>query len=324
MIDAFVNELDLKSGLLIAGGTTLIGTVVGGLIAGPLGAGVGALVGAIIGGLTDFGIWLYQHWDTVKSRASDWWNGSIVPIFTQCGEELQDIKEHIHDFFDRAKEWFGDAGSRIKDWWNDSILSIFKQCGKEFDELPNKISSFMQKAKNKLDGIGSYFDNLWKTVAGKFTKLGSTVGNAFANAFKSAVNSVVNFVENNINGLIRAINRAINLINNIPGVNISPISTLSIPRMASGGQLSSGQLFVAREAGPELVGTMGGRSTVVNNQQIVEGVANGVYRGVRDAMAESEGGTPIIVQVVDRAGNVIEEIKAANLRAGRTLIPVDA
>ena len=289
-----------------------------------MGAGIGALVGAIIGGLGDFAIWLYQHWDTVKARASDWWNGSIVPIFTQLGEELKDTKEHIRDFFDRAKEWFGEAGSRIKDWWNDSILSIFKQCGKEFDELPNKISSFMQRAKNKLDGIGSYFDNLWKTVAGKFTKLGSTVGNAFANAFKSAVNSVINFVENNINGLIRAINRAINLINNIPGVNISPISTLSIPRMASGGQLSSGQLFVAREAGPELVGTMGGRSTVVNNQQIVDGVANGVYRGVRDAMAESDGGTPIIVQVVDRAGNVIEEIKAANLRAGRILIPVDA
>lgn len=144
LIDAFVNELDLKSGLLIAGGTTLISTVIGGLIGGPMGAGVGALVGVIIGGLTDFGIWLYQHWDTVKARASDWWNGSIVPIFTQCGEELQDIKEHIRDFFDRAKEWFGEAGSRIKDWWNDSILSIFKQCGKELDELPNKISSFMQ------------------------------------------------------------------------------------------------------------------------------------------------------------------------------------
>lgn len=324
LIDAFTTELDSKSGLLIAGGATLITTVIGGLLGGPMGAGIGALVGVIIGGLGDFAIWLYQHWDTVKARASDWWNGSIVPIFTQLGEELKNTKEHIRDFFDRAKEWFGEAGSRIKDWWNDSILSIFKQCGKEFDELPNKISSFMQRAKNKLDGIGSYFDNLWKTVAGKFTKLGSTVGNAFANAFKSAVNSVINFVENNINGLIRAINRAINLINNIPGVNISPISTLSIPRMASGGQLSSGQLFVAREAGPELVGTMGGRSTVVNNQQIVDGVANGVYRGVRDAMAESDGGTPIIVQVVDRAGNVIEEIKAANLRAGRTLIPVDA
>ena len=115
LIDAFTTELDSKSGLLIAGGATLISTVIGGLLGGPMGAGVGALVGAIIGGLGDFAIWLYQNWDTVKARASDWWNGSIVPIFTQLGEELKDTKEHIRDFFDRAKEWFGEAGSRIKD-----------------------------------------------------------------------------------------------------------------------------------------------------------------------------------------------------------------
>ena len=39
------------------------------------------------------------------------------------------------------------------------------------------------------------------------------------------------------------------------------------------------QLFLAREAGPELVGTVGGRTAVANNDQIVEGIA----RGVQDA-----------------------------------------
>lgn len=37
-----------------------------------------------------------------------------------------------------------------------------------------------------------------------------------------------------------------------------------------------GQLFIAREAGPELVGTMGGHNAVANNQQIVEGIQSGV------------------------------------------------
>ncbi len=46
----------------------------------------------------------------------------------------------------------------------------------------------------------------------------------------------------------------------------------------------AGQLFVAREAGPELVGTIGGHTAVVNNDQIVASVSDGVYRAVRSAM----------------------------------------
>ena len=45
-----------------------------------------------------------------------------------------------------------------------------------------------------------------------------------------------------------------------------------------------GQMFIAREAGPELVGTIGSRNAVVNNDQIVESVSAGVYRAVREAM----------------------------------------
>lgn len=45
---------------------------------------------------------------------------------------------------------------------------------------------------------------------------------------------------------------------------------------ASGGFVDSGQLFVAREAGPEMVGTIGGNTAVANNDQIVAGIQNGV------------------------------------------------
>ena len=45
-----------------------------------------------------------------------------------------------------------------------------------------------------------------------------------------------------------------------------------------------GQMFIAREAGPELVGTLGGHTAVMNNDQIVASVSDGVYRAVRSAM----------------------------------------
>lgn len=53
----------------------------------------------------------------------------------------------------------------------------------------------------------------------------------------------------------------------------------SIQEFAEGGQPVTGELFVAREAGPELVGSIGHKSTVMNNDQIVAGVANGVADG---------------------------------------------
>lgn len=38
-----------------------------------------------------------------------------------------------------------------------------------------------------------------------------------------------------------------------------------------------GQLFIANEAGPEMVGKMGNRNAVANNNQIVDGIKNGVF-----------------------------------------------
>lgn len=51
---------------------------------------------------------------------------------------------------------------------------------------------------------------------------------------------------------------------------------LDIPGFASGGFPTSGQLFIANEAGPELVGSIGNKTAVVNNDQIIQGVSEGV------------------------------------------------
>lgn len=55
---------------------------------------------------------------------------------------------------------------------------------------------------------------------------------------------------------------------------------------ASGGAFSTGQMFIAREAGPELVGRIGRSTAVMNNNQIVSSVASGVYSAVSAAMSQ--------------------------------------
>ena len=66
---------------------------------------------------------------------------------------------------------------------------------------------------------------------------------------------------------------------------------------ADGGFPAMGQLFIAREAGPELVGNIGGRSAVANNDQIVESVSIGVYQAVSAAMGGNDGGEPARINV---------------------------
>lgn len=59
-------------------------------------------------------------------------------------------------------------------------------------------------------------------------------------------------------------------------VSFDRISSVSIEPFASGGFPVSGQMFVAREDGPEMVGTIGRRTAVANNDQIEAGIANAV------------------------------------------------
>ena len=61
---------------------------------------------------------------------------------------------------------------------------------------------------------------------------------------------------------------------------VKPKFSHTVGRFASGGFVTSGDLFMAREAGPEFVGSIGGRTAVANNDQIVEAVSDGVYRAM--------------------------------------------
>lgn len=97
--------------------------------------------------------------------------------------------------------------------------------------------------------------------------------------FKGFVNGGLGLFENFINGVIGIVNNVISFINRLVGIlsiHIDLIPEVSIPRLATGGFVDEGQLFIANEAGAEMVGAMGRRTVVANNEQIVEGISAGV------------------------------------------------
>lgn len=95
-------------------------------------------------------------------------------------------------------------------------------------------------------------------------------------------NATLTAMERGMNNAIRSLNnviRQINKVSKFTGISLSYFSEISVDRiqyMAEGGFVDEGQLFIAREAGAEMVGAMGRRTAVANNDQIVEGISAGV------------------------------------------------
>lgn len=85
---------------------------------------------------------------------------------------------------------------------------------------------------------------------------------------------------------------------------IKSLQGITYGTFATGGFPTTGQLFIANEAGPELVGSMGNKTTVANNQQIVAGIA----RGVADANAEQNEllrrQNELLLAILQKEGNV--------------------
>lgn len=99
------------------------------------------------------------------------------------------------------------------------------------------------------------------------------------------VRQMANFIIGLVNGVIDAINDMFHIqfnglsvmgITLIPAFDIRLVDIPHIPFFEDGGFPNEGQLFIAREAGAEMVGAMGRRTAVANNDQIVEGISAGV------------------------------------------------
>lgn len=104
---------------------------------------------------------------------------------------------------------------------------------------------------------------------------------------------------------------------------------MNVEWYAKGGFPGRGDLFVANEAGPELVGTMGGRSAVANNQQIVEGIRQGVRDANSDEVRLLREQNDLLRAILEKEGNVeiplstiTNAMARKNQRDGGTFVPV--
>ena len=166
----------------------------------------------------------------------------IKPIAEWVSKTVNNIKDWIKGAVDTIKGWFSDLWSKIKE--------IFSPVANFFKDIWNKAYNAV---KTVFSPIVDFFGGIWDKIKSKFSKLGTNIGDAISSAVKSGINGVISLIERTINNAISLINGAIKLINLLPGVNVSYVKKLSMPRLAKGGIIDSATIAMVGEQGKEAV-----------------------------------------------------------------------
>lgn len=316
-----LNGLLVPAGATMAGAG--IGAIIGSL-GGPIGTGIGALIGLAVGALTDLGILIYQKWDEICAffaPVAEWFDVNVVqPISGFFSGLWTDIVKT----FSPAVTWFSDLWKSVSQTFEDVFYNIgvlvsgtwetikivwgivsgwfdtnvIQPVASFFSGLWDGISSWAIKSWNKIrtvfSGIAAWFDaNVIRPIVGFFTDLwtditvifGKVVGffKGIINGVLSELNSAISYAFGGINSILRSI-RGFSIAGFTPFSGLREISVPQIPMLADGGFVDQGQLFIAREAGAEMVGSIGRRTTVANNDQIVDGITYGVREANDDVV----------------------------------------
>lgn len=185
-------------------------------------------------------------------------------INTDWNELGQGLMNNINKAISKAAEklmvwwdgWSQEIGKYAVIAWN-KVVEVWSAIGQWFADLWGNIVNgyqwFIDRIVDGVETIQRFFKGLWDNTVSTFTSIGTVVGDAIGGAIKAAINGVLWTVEGALNLIPNAVNGAIDLINKLPGVNISAIPTITLPRLAQGGVLKKGQMGFLEGNGDEAV-----------------------------------------------------------------------
>ena len=210
----------------------------------------------------------------------------------------------------------GEMWSKIFKGIADVVDSVFGGINTVIKTIGNSVSKI-------LNSIQKLISNVLKSVLDFINQLGPAINNFVDNAIRAVtklVNFLVSAVEFSINTtIVSAINKIIEAYNGSLGdffewlgfsAKISKMKKVSIERFspklyADGGFPNTGEMFIAREKGPELVGSIGNKTAVANNQQIVDAVSQGVTNAI---LASGGFGKNVVIEARGDASGLMNFI----------------
>ena len=229
--------------------------------------------------------------DKIKTK----WNevkGAISDKALEIKASVDDIKQKV------IEKW-----NAVTEWWGEKKLSV----------------------KTAVEGIRGKAEEKWNAATEwwgvRKLSVTTTVEN-LKNKLMTSWNTAKTWWSKNVKLSIPKLNFHVEYNSKVTGVKKAIVKALglsgwpSLKFYANGGFPDMGQLFIARERGAEMVGNIGGKTAVANNDQITTAIANAVGPAVYDAMmsAMANGDSGQIYLNLELGGSkvtdyVIEDIK---------------
>ena len=245
----------------------------------------GSWIPLAIGGVAAFAAWFTKHFDEIKRIVSQTWQA-------------------IKDFFRGLKEKW-DAFVNNEDAVNEALNTLE---GAIFGVA--LVLAFATGGWSLLVGAIAIaaieIVRNWDKIKAGWDKFMEPLRTAWDN-LKTSWGEAIDSIKEKLQGFIDKIHEAWDAVQRFFGwggpdavgttVNEGGYSHGGRSKFATGGFPDEGQMFIAREAGPEMVGTIGGRTAVANNDDIVESIRAGVYEAVMAGMGNGGSNSDVNLKV---------------------------
>ena len=244
-----------------------------------------------------------QTIQTLNSGVVDF--NSVLKETSQSGEAVKNVSNN----FTELKTLFGTFGTAlepVKTGFTEfavqtqaNMTTATQIFGQSFNSITKYGNQTIAWLKNSF--VPYFSGAYWNSIT-------ASIPSAFGNAFKQAINIMMNLWKQfatwaNENMKINA-----NVTKNGNGAK----AEVKIPQYATGGFPEDG---VFRANHGELVGQFSnGRTAVANNEQIIEGIRQGVYEAVSAAM-QGNNGQGVTVELVGDASDIFTAVVKENNRA---------
>lgn len=249
--------------------------------------------GAIEGKFETFSDWFDQNvitpvhdlfsglWDGVKntwSNASTWFKEHVIdPIVGFFKGLWIRVKQIFEGLWIIVKAVWIIASSWFREHVINPIVNVFSPI---VGKIRDFFSNAWNRVKNIWDKASSWFkDNVIDKISGAFDGLWRGIKRGVVSAMNSVIASIesgINFFVDGINKILKGFNKVVSWANTVAkkdwgGVDLIKkvsLTRINIDKYEFGGFPKEGSLFWANEAGPELVGTMNGRTAVAPHGEI--------------------------------------------------------
>lgn len=248
-------------------------------------------------------------------KASDVYDEKILPIVESISDKFDEIREVAGPALESLGNAIAKIGELLQALWNilQPVIGFIVEhvVPVVADILGGALNCVIAIIKAIIAVVGNVIDvfsGLIEFITGVFTLDWDTAWSGIKNIFSGFVDGVISIisgfsdlVKEIIGGVLKSLSFFTGMsddeidswlgrkkVNEMGATKSTTKNKKETRAFADGGFPNAGELFIAREAGPELVGSVNGRTAVANNDQIVSAVSAGVSDAVMKVMMATQ------------------------------------